>query len=185
MGCETKMERTLQRIDMGITKSRRVSREAPMKGIKAIGIAPYLDTDLIVNTVTGVVDLPNSMTTPAAIARFELRATGNNFVETGTFDEATRTNEYVGVNTFFIPGNDDELRTQLDGNAGLLKVVFIEDFNGKVRVVGSQNGCDIMTVVGGTDTQGFTVTVNSKELDLAYSLTAAAITEYRASIIAY
>lgn len=169
---------------MGITKSRKVSREAPMKGIKAIGIAPYVDSDLVVNTVTGVVELPNSMTTPAAIARFECRATGNNLVETGTFDEATRTNEYVGVNTFFIPGNDDELRNQLEGNAGFLKVVFVEDFNGKIRVLGSQNGCYIMTIVGGTDTQGFTVTINSKELDLAYSLTPAGITDYRSAILA-
>lgn len=169
---------------MAITKSRKVSRLSPMKGIKAIGIAPYVDNDLVVNAVTGVVELPNSMITPAAIARYEVRATGNNLVETGTLDEATRTHEYVGVNTFFIPGNDDELRKEMQGNDGLLKVVFIEDYNGTVRVLGSQNGCDLMTILTGTDSQGFTLTINSKELDLAYSLTPAGITDYRSGILA-
>ena len=88
---------------MGFTKSRIISRTAPMKGVKAIGLAPYSANDLPVNTATGVIDIPNSMN--GLIARIEVKATGNNIVETGTFDEATRTMEYVGVNTFFIAGN--------------------------------------------------------------------------------
>ncbi len=148
-----------------------------MKGVKAIGIAPYLASATVQNTVTGVVDLPAIMAI-GSIARFEVKATGNNIVETGTFDEATRTNEYVGVNTFFIPGNDLPLRNELQGNSGFLKTVFIEDYNGKFYVLGSQNGCDIMTIVGGSDSQGFTVTINSKEKELIYELTAPAIAEY-------
>jgi hypothetical protein len=148
---------------MSITKSRRLSHAAPMKGIKAIGIAPYLSDAPVVNTVAGVIALPAHITTPPSIARYEVKATGNNIVETGTFDEATRTNEYVGVNTFFIPGNDIELRNELQGNNGILKTVFIEDYNNNIFCLGAHNGCDIMTIVGGSDTQVFTVTINSKE----------------------
>lgn len=163
---------------MGLTKSRLISRAAPMKGIKAIGIAPYVVGDLVENTATGVIELPSSMETPPSIARLEVRATGNNLVETGTFDEATRTMEYVGVNTFFIAGNDDNLRREVQGMNGILKVVFVEDYNGKVYCLGSQNGCDIMTIAGGSDQQGFTFTINSKESELAYSLTSAGIADY-------
>lgn len=168
---------------MSLTKSRNISRLAPMKGVKAIGIAPYLASDTVQNTVTGVVDLPAIMAL-SSIARFEVKASGNNVVETGTFDEATRTNEYVGVNTFFIPGNDIALRNELQGNNGILKTVFIEDYNGKYYALGSQNGCDIMTVVGGSDSQGFTVTINSKEKELMYELTAPAIVEYVSALMA-
>jgi len=152
-----------------------------MKGVKAIGLAPYSANDLPVNTVTGVVDIPNSMN--GLIARIEVKATGNNIVETGTFDEATRTMEYVGVNTFFIAGNDDTLRREVQTDSGILKTVFIEDYNGKVYVLGSQNGCDIMTIAGGSDMQGFMLTINSKEKDLMYPLTGAGLTEYRTSLL--
>jgi hypothetical protein len=116
-----------------------------MKGVRAIGIAPYLASAPVVNTVTGVIALPSHISTGTTIARFEVKATGNNVIETGTFDEATRTNEFVGVNTFFIPGNDVELRNELQGNNGILKTVFIEDYNGKIYCLGAKNGCDIMT----------------------------------------
>lgn len=170
---------------MGLTKSRIISRKAPMKGIKAVGLAPYSITDLVVNTATGVITLPASIKTPASIARVEVKATGNNIVETGTFDEATRCIEYVGVNTFFVPGNDDTLRKEIQTDAGYLKTVFIEDYNGKVYCLGSQNGCDIMTIVGGSDTQGFTLTINSKEAELMYVLAPAAVTEYKAALLSY
>lgn len=169
---------------MPITKSRTISRKAPMKGIKAIGFAPFLASDPVVNTSTGVVTLPTSMTAPAAIKRIEVRATGNVFTDTGTFDEATRTNEFGGVNTFFVPGNDQDLYNEVSGMAGILQTLFIEDYNGQVTVQGAQNGCDIMTLVGGTDLQGFTFTVNSKEIDPAYKLSAAGITAYKAAIVA-
>lgn len=168
---------------MSLTKSRIISRQAPMKGVKAIGIAPYLATDTVQNTTTGVAELPAIMGV-GTIARLEVKASGNNIVETGTFDEATRTNEYVGVNTFFIPGNDLSLRNELQGNSGILKTVFIEDYNGKYYALGSQNGCDIMTIVGGSDSQGFTVTINSKEKELMYELTAPAIADYTAALMA-
>jgi len=168
---------------MGLTNSRNLSRRAPMKGVRAIGLAPFDPTDLVVNTPTGVASLPLSMTTAPSIARVEVKATGNNIVETGTFDEATRTNEYVGVNTFFIPGNDDDLRTEIQTDSGFLKTVFIEDYNGKIYVLGSQNGCDIMTIVGGSDSQGFTITINSKELELMYVLAAGGVTDYQSAIL--
>jgi len=169
---------------MGLTKSRLISRKAPMKGVKAIGLAPFLASDPVVNTATGVLILPVSMTTAPCIARVEVKATGNNIVETGSFDEATRTNEYVGVNTFFVAGNDDELRKEIQTDSGYLKTVFIEDYNGKIYVLGSKNGCDIMTIVGGSDTQGFTITINSKEAELMYVLTAPAVSDYQDALLA-
>ena len=167
---------------MGLTKSRLISRAAPMKGVKAIGFAPFLASDPVVNTVAGVVDLPASIGV-ASIARVEVKATGNNIVDTGTFDESTRTNEFVAVNTFFIPGIDIELRNEIQGYAGILQTIFIEDYNGKIYVQGAKNGCDVMTLANGTDSQGFSVTINSKEAEPMYQLASAAITDYNAAIM--
>lgn len=167
---------------MGVINSRKVSRKAPMKGVKAIAFAPFNAADPILNTPTGVIDLPVGITTPAAISRIEVRATGNNVSDTATFDEATRTNEYVGVNTFFIPGNDIALRNEMQGNAGILLTMFIEDYNGKIFVMGAQNGCDVMTTAFSTDTQGWSLTVNSREIDAMYELAEAGKVEYLASI---
>lgn len=169
---------------MGLTKSRLISRAAPMKGVKAIGFAPFLASDPVVNTATGVIILPVGMTTPPAIARVEVKATGNNIVDTGTFDEATRTNEYVAVNTFFIPGIDIELRNQIQGYAGILQTIFIEDYNGKIYVQGAKNGCDVMILVNGTDSQGFAVTINSKEAEAMYELAEAGKADYFAGLLA-
>lgn len=164
------------------TNSRKVSRKSPMKGVKAIGIANYLASDPVINTPTGVADLPTTLIA-AKIARIEVRATGNNVLDTGTFDEATRTNEYVAVNTFFVPGIDDKLRTSIQGYAGILTTIFIEDYNGKIYVAGAQNGCDVMTNAFGTDTQGFSLTINSREVDPMYVLTTDAIAEYNAALM--
>lgn len=168
---------------MGLTKSRLISRLAPMKGVKAIGFAPFLAADPVINTVTGVIALPAGMTTPPAIARVEVKATGNNIVDTGTFDEATRTNEYVAVNTFFIPGIDIELRNEIQTDSGILKTLFIEDYNGNIYVQGSKNGCDVMTLTSGTDSQGFSVVVNSKEAEPMYMLAPAGKTAYLAALL--
>lgn len=168
---------------MSLTKSRNISRNAPMKGIKAIGIAPFTPGDLVVNTITGVVILPVSMTTTPTIARVEVKASGNKIDDNGTFDKETRTVEFVSALSFFIPGNDDVLRKEIQGYAGNLKTVFIEDYNGTVRCLGSQNGCDILTTNFSSDTQGWTVTVDSRELEAAYSLTALGIADYQDAIL--
>jgi hypothetical protein len=153
-----------------------------MKGIKAVSFAPFLASTPVVNTLAGVVALPAIMGA-LSIARVEVRSTANNLIETGTFDEATRTNEYVGVNTFFIPGNDLTLRNEIQTDLGILKTIFIEDYNGVIRVLGSLNGCDVMTLVSGSDSQGFTVTINSKEIDLAYTLAPSGVTAYNAALL--
>jgi hypothetical protein len=132
---------------MGLTNSRTISRKGPMKGVKAIGFAPFLASDPVVNTATGVIVLPTNIPSTSGIARVEVKATGNNIVDTGTFDEATRTTEFVAVNTFFIPGIDLELRTQIQGMDGILQTIFIEDYNGKIYVQGAKNGCDVMTLI--------------------------------------
>ena len=167
---------------MGLTNSRLISRKGPMKGVKAVSFAPFLASDPVVNTATGVVVLPAAIPTSAGIARVEVRATGNNYLDTGTMDEAVRATEFVAVNTFFIPGNDLALRTQIQGMDGILQTIFIEDYNGKIYVQGAKNGCDVMTLINGSDTQGFAVTVNSKENEAMFELAPEGIVLYNASL---
>jgi hypothetical protein len=167
---------------MGLTNSRLISRKGPMKGVKAVSFAPFLASDPVVNTATGVVVLPAAIPASAGIARVEVRATGNNILDTGTFDEATRTTEFVAVNTFFIPGIDLVLRNQIQGMDGILQTIFIEDYNGKIYVQGAKNGCDVMSLINGTDSQGFAVTINSKENEAMFELAPEGIVLYDAAL---
>jgi len=167
---------------MSLTKSRLVSRKAPMKGIKSVFFAPYLASTPVVNTVIGVVALP-AIINALSVTKVEVKALGNNIVETSTFDEATRTNEIVGVLTFFVNGNDLSLRNEITTDSGILKTIFVEDYNGIIRVLGSQNGCDVMTLVSGSDLQGFTVTINSKEVDLAFTLAPLGVIALNAALL--
>jgi hypothetical protein len=153
-----------------------------MKGVKAVSFAPFLASDPVVNTATGVVVLPAAIPASAGIARVEVRATGNNILDTGTFDEATRTTEFVAVNTFFIPGIDLVLRNQIQGMDGILQTIFIEDYNGKIYVQGAKNGCDVMSLINGTDSQGFAVTINSKENEAMFELAPEGIVLYDAAL---
>lgn len=170
-----------------LSKSRKLPCDLPnMKGIRAISFGKYDASDLIINTVTGVTDLPSIYTTAPSIARFEVKATANVFTETGTFDaEASRTNEYVGALTVAIPGNDLALRTMIQTLTGQLWVVFLEDYNGKIFVAGSQNGADVTTSVFSTDTQGYNLTIATKERELKYELTGAGIVDYTDALLPY
>jgi hypothetical protein len=167
---------------MGLTNSRLISRKGPMKGVKAVSFAPFLASDPVVNTATGVIVLPAAIPATSGIARVEVRATGNNYLDTGTFDEATRTTEFVALNTFFVPGIDLALRTQIQGMDGILQTIFIEDYNGKIYVQGAKNGADVMTLINGSDTQGFALTVNSKETEAMFELAPEAIVLYTAAL---
>jgi hypothetical protein len=167
-----------------LTKSRKLPCAAPMKGIKAVSFGVYNSTNLIANTPTGVIALPTIYTTPPSVARFEVKATANVFTETGTFDfEASRTNEYVGALTVLIPGNDLALTKTIQTLVGQLWVVFLEDYNGKVHVVGSQNGTDVSSAVYSSDTQGYTLTISTKERELKYELTGAGLVDYAESLL--
>lgn len=170
-----------------LSKSRRLPcSPAPMKGIKSIAFGAYDSDNLIVNTTTGVIDLPTIYTTAPSIAKFEVKATANVFTETGTFDaEATRTNEYVGALTVMIPGNDLALRADITKLVGSLWVVFLEDYNGKIFVVGSQNGTEVSSSVFSTDTQGYTLTIGTKERELKYELTGNGLVDYADALLPY
>lgn len=169
-----------------LTASRKLPGTAPMKGLKAIGFAPYDSLDLIDNSETGVVALPSSITAPVggSIARFEVKATSNVFTETGTFDaEATRTNEYVGSLTVAIPGNDLGLTNIVGKLVGQRWVVFMEDYNGKIHVAGSQNGAEVPSAVFSTDAQGYTLTISTREKDLKYEVTGLGVTAYTTALL--
>jgi choline kinase len=66
---------------------------------------------------------------------------------------------------------------------GQLWVVFLEDYNGKVHVVGSQNGTDVSSAVYSSDTQGYTLTISTKERELKYELTGAGLVDYAESLL--
>jgi len=166
---------------MGLTNSRIVSRTAPMKGVKAVSFGNFLASTPVVNTATGVIALPDNI---SAIQRVNVKATGNNSLDPGVFDPETRTSEYAAVLSFFIPGNDDTLRKEIQTFSGFLQTIFIEDYNGKIYVLGSKNGCELVSYGFSSDKQGWDIVINSKEAEAMYVLAAAGVTAYLAALTA-
>lgn len=165
-----------------LTASRKKSGFVKAKGIKAISFADFVGSDPIVNTATGVLVLPASITD---IYRFEVKNTADNFIETASKDLTTMTGIKAGVGTFALM-YCDRVKNLTDAQALLDGVfnVFFEHNDGSITVAGCTNGGEIITVVESTDAQGFLFTLNTFEPSFAYTLTEAAVTAYTTAIVA-
>jgi hypothetical protein len=167
-----------------LTASRKKTGFVRPKGYKAISFAKWDSSNLIVNTVTGVVTLPTSITTTKGIYRFEVKNTADNFIETFTKDLVTMTGQFAGAGTFALTYCDRI--TNLKDAQALIDCtwnVFFEGNDGTIIVAGCVNGADIMTVVESTDAQGFLFTLATTEPTSAYTLTGAGITAYNSGIV--
>lgn len=167
-----------------LTASRKKTGFVKPKGYKAISFATWDSESIIQNTAAGVVALPAALTTPAAIYRFEVKNTADNFIETATKDPVTMTGNKAGVGTFALM-YCDRIKNLADAQALLDGVfnVFFEHNDGTFTVAGAVNGGEIITVVESTDAQGFLFTLNTFEPSFMYTLGAAGITAYNSGIV--
>ena len=164
-----------------------------MPGIRAIGIGAFDSVNRIVKTATGVLEIATSFGV-GTIARIELKNTTTNFVENGISGGDSRSKGVTGnVIAILNMINQDVATVALVEELFNGEVVlFIEMKNGDIFVAGSQNGALAITgdmSTGGTtgDLNGATVTFNTLEPDFArgYLLTAPALVEYAAALMAY
>lgn len=177
-----------------LAKSKKLGCVSGMSGIRAVGIAAFNSTPLLVKTAAGVVDVASTYGI-GTIARLEVKNTTVNYVENGTVGVDSRSKGITGnlpVVLSVPKGADieytDMVEQILNGEVGL----FIEKKDGTIVAAGSQNGALAVTAddqTGGTigDLNGFTITFQTMEEDYSrgYLLTGAGLTGYAAALMAY
>ena len=164
-----------------LTASRKKTGFSKPKGYKAIAFSAWSSDNLITNTAGVVSVMPEIM----PIYRFEVKNTADNFVETADKDLTTMTGAKTGAGTFALMycdrvANLADAQALLDGTWN----VFFEGNDGKTIVAGTVNGADVTSIVESTDAQGFLFTIASMEPIFAQTLNEAAVTEYKALVVA-
>lgn len=165
-----------------------------MSGIRAVGIAAFNSTPLLVKTPTGVIDVATSYGV-ATIARLEVKNSTINFVENGTVGEDSRSKGITGSLPVVLSvpkGADIEYAAMVEEMLKGEVCLFIEKKDGTIVAAGSQNGALAITSddqTGGTigDLNGFTITFQTKEEDYSrgYLLTGQGLTDYAAALMPY
>lgn len=177
-----------------LTKSVKLKDQSTQSGIKAIGIGVFNSTNRVVKTNTGVITLED-VYGAASIARLEVKNTTTKFLETGVSGGDNRATGYNGAitATFSTPTGSELERANLITELTKGEVVlFLEQYDGTVKIAGSQNGALASAPIadtGGTigDLKGYTITFNTMEADLSdlYILTGAGLVDYAAALKAY
>lgn len=177
-----------------LTASRKLPCSSGQAGIKAITLGAFDGSNVIVKTSTGVTALASKFGL-GTLARFEVKNTTTNYIETGTSGGDNRS---VSVNgtvplVLNLPASDTVNTVTLVEE--LVKgelVMFIEYKDGRIVAAGSQNGALVtgftwQTGGAATDLIGATLTIVTEEPDLSagYYLTSTALTDYAAALLAY
>jgi hypothetical protein len=177
-----------------LTKSRKLKDTSTQSGIRAIGIGVYNSTDRIVTTSAGVVSLATQFPT-ASIARLEVKNNTIKFLETGISGGDNRSTGYNGSLTamFTVPkGAEIETANLVTELCKGEMVLFLEQYDGTIKVAGSRNGALATAPIGDTgatigDMKGYTITFTTMEPDLCdlYILSGTGITDYASALKSY
>lgn len=168
-----------------LTKGRKLAcRTNASAGFKAIGIIPWED-GLITATDGEVATLPASI---ASIYRYELKNSGNTYVEEITTDDEARSIGYTGTLSVVLQKLDLETRNEVAELAKGEVIVFIEANNGDIYAVGTGFGALLTggnANTGGakTDFNGWNLTFSTSENEPYLTLSTAAKTAYAEAIV--
>lgn len=159
-----------------LSKGRLEACKESVGGIKNLYIANYSDAmyggmadaasvapsgaafDGTVATLTAGVD----------VHKFELRGDNNTFEETNENSRDNGTSFWTQSGAFVLKAQNAETMMQLKLLSYGRPHIIIEDYNGKFRIAGGQNGCEVSvnTSTGGAmgDLNGYNITFEGKEV---------------------
>lgn len=155
-----------------ITTGRSEACKESVGGLRAIYIANYVDglyTDILSNldateTVTG-------LTTSLVLFKFELRGENNTFEETNENSRENGTSFWTQSGTISLKKQDATTQLAFKSLSYGRPHILTEDYNGKFRLVGAQNGAEVSvsTSTGGAmgDLNGYNITIEGKEISPA------------------
>jgi len=153
-----------------ITTGRTEACKESVGGLRNIYIANYnaamydgltLDTD---DTITALVAAVETF-------KFELRGDNNMFEETNESSRDNGTSFWTQTGTLVLKKQDAVTQKELKLLSYGRPHVIIEDYNGKLRLAGAQNGVEfsVSTSTGGAmgDLNGYNITFEGKEISPA------------------
>jgi hypothetical protein len=120
------------------------------------------------------------------VFQYEVKATVNNLTETGTASDDT--GNFVNMQSLAVtlPRMSADLQAQVRLICGGRPIVFVEDYNGNILVVGltagTSSNCTKVTGGAAADLNGFTLTVTGEESDLSPFLDSSMQTALRALV---
>ena len=144
-------------------------------GLKAVSFVPWSESNILSYTDGSVATIASGI---VEVYRYKLKASGNTYVESAPLDAETRTRTYNGVLNLALQGIDLLKRNELKMLAMGELLIFVEDNNGNVFVVGNEFGAVVADSVATIGT-GYTLTINSFEKEPVLMLSTAAITTYK------
>lgn len=168
-----------------LTKGRGLScRSNASAGFKAIGLAPWEDG--MFSPANGeLAELPTDLT---AIYRYELKNSGNTYVEEITTDDEARSIGYDGTLSVVLQKLDLETRNEVAELAKGELAIFIETNAGEILLIGYGFGALLTggnANTGGakTDFNGWNLTFTTSEAEPYITLSTAAKTAYATVVV--
>lgn len=168
-----------------LTKGRKLAcRTNASGGFKAIGLASWEDG--MFEVVDGeLAEMPTGLT---AVYRYELKNSGNTYVEEITTDDEARSIGYNGTLSVVLQKLDLETRNEVAELAKGEVVVFVETNAGEILLIGYEYGALLTggnANTGGakTDFNGWNLTFTTSESEPYITLSTLAKTEYAAVLV--
>lgn len=163
-----------------LSKGKLLACKGGAGGLKAVSFAVWDGASIVTATNGEVAMLPVGLT---AAYRYKLKNTGNTFTEEILADSETRNVLYNGTLALVLQKLDVDTRNEIKMLAMGELVIFLEDNNSNVYVIGSENGAELTGgsfVTGGAkaDLSGANLTFSTSELEPYFTLSTAAKAAY-------
>ena len=159
-----------------ISKGRLEACKESVGGIKNLYIANYssamyagmADSASVAPTAAAFNGQVDTLTAGVHVYKFEVRGDNNTFEETNENSRDNGTSFFMQSGSFVIKAQNAETMMQLKLLSYGRPHIIIEDFNGKFRIAGAQNGVEVSvnTSTGGAmgDLYGYTISFEGKEV---------------------
>ena len=158
-----------------ISKGRLEACKESVGGIKNLYIANF-DSAMYGGMADGASQAPTSatfdgevdtLTSAVDVYKFEVRGDNNTFEEANENSRDNGTSFWTQTGSFVIKRQNNETQTQLKLLSYGRPHIIIEDYNGKFRIAGAQNGVEVSvnTSTGGAmgDLYGYTISFEGRE----------------------
>jgi len=159
-----------------ISKGRLEACKESVGGIKNLYIANYssamyagmADSASVAPTAAAFNGQVDTLSAGVDVYKFEVRGDNNTFEETNENSRDNGTSFFMQSGSFVIKAQNAETMMQLKLLSYGRPHIIIEDFNGKFRIAGAQNGVEVSvnTSTGGAmgDLYGYTISFEGKEV---------------------
>ena len=146
-----------------LAKGRKLPCKDQKGGIKNLYFANYDAYGIVVES-----EVVTGLGTLADVFKWELKGTANTSTQTMTSSRDNGTTFFSQVVAATLPQLTPEAQNELTLMAYGRPIVFVEDYNGNISIVGLENGAELTggTVVTGgasADLTGFTIELTAEE----------------------